>query len=137
MIDIKDVVTSLILMVGWEIAKGFFSTMGREIYTFVHSGFVPLAGKQIAVGRSTEKHRVSFEEACTIFSDASILTVHDERHSWDDDRWVSVGMSITGRILVVIHSWVEPDESGDEIVRIISARRANERERATYLERRR
>jgi uncharacterized DUF497 family protein len=92
---------------------------------------------RIKAAENRRKHRASFEEACTIFSDASILTVHDEEHSWEDDRWASMGMSITGRILVVIHSWPEPDESGEEVVRIISARRANERERATYLERKR
>jgi uncharacterized DUF497 family protein len=81
------------------------------------------------------KHRTSFEEACTVFSDASVLTVHDEKHSAEEDRWASMGMSITGRILVVVHTWPEPDESGEELVRIISARRANKRERATYLER--
>jgi len=48
-----------------------------------------------------------------------------------------MGMSITGRILVVINSWPEPDESGEEVVRIISARRANEHEQVTYLERKR
>lgn len=82
-------------------------------------------------------HRASFEEACTIFSDESILTIHDEKHSAEEDRWASMGMSMTGRILVVIHTWPEPDESDEEVVRIISARRANERERATYLERKR
>jgi uncharacterized DUF497 family protein len=81
------------------------------------------------------KHRVSFEEACTIFSDPSILTAHDEKHSEFDDRWASIGMSVAGRILVVIHSWPEADDSGDEVVRIISARKANKRERETYLER--
>jgi uncharacterized DUF497 family protein len=44
-------------------------------------------------------------------------------------------MPIAGRIPVVIHSWPEADESGEEVVRIISARRANGHERVTYLER--
>ncbi|MGD0768594.1 MAG: BrnT family toxin [Tepidisphaeraceae bacterium] len=92
---------------------------------------------RIKASENRRKHRASFEEACTIFSDASVLTVHDEKHSSDEDRWAGMGMSISGRILVVIHSWPEPDESGEEVVRIISARRANGRERATYLERRR
>ena len=39
------------------------------------------------------------------------------------------------RFLVVIHTWPEPDETGEELVRIISARRANKRERKVYLER--
>jgi uncharacterized DUF497 family protein len=80
------------------------------------------------------KHRVAFEEACTIFADESVLTVYDERHSDQDERWASMGMSMGGRILVVIHSWPEPDGTGDELVRMISARRANRREQAVYLE---
>src|SRR5277367_5516446 len=83
------------------------------------------------------KHRASFEEACTIFSDPSILTMHDEKHSSEDDRWASMGMPVTRGIPVVIHSWPEPDEPGEEIVRIISARRANGHERAIYTERKR
>jgi hypothetical protein len=90
---------------------------------------------QIKAAGNRRKHGIPFEEACTIFSDASILTVHDEKHSWKDERWASMGMSITGRILVVIHSWPQPDESDEEVVRIISARRANGHERTTYLER--
>jgi uncharacterized protein len=92
---------------------------------------------RIKASENRRKHRASFEEACTIFSDSSILTVHDERHSAKEDRWASMGLSISGRILVVIHTWPEQDESGEEIVRIISARRANEHERVTYLERKR
>src|SRR2546423_2686246 len=81
------------------------------------------------------KHRVSFEEACTIFADPSILTIHDDEHSGDEDRWVSLAMSIIGRILVVVHTWPEPDSTGEELVRIISTRRANRREQRVYLER--
>jgi uncharacterized DUF497 family protein len=83
------------------------------------------------------KHRASFEEACTIFADESILTVHDETHSIDEDRWASMGLSVAGRIMVVIHTWPEPEESGEEVIRIISARKANKRERTVYLERKR
>ena len=83
------------------------------------------------------KHRVSFEEACTIFGDPSILTIHDDEHSDLEDRWASMGASATSRILVVIHTWPEPDEDGDEeeLVRLISARRADKRERAVYTQR--
>ena len=82
------------------------------------------------------KHRVSFEEACTIFADRSILTIHDEEHSADEDRWVSMAISSAGRVLVVIHNWPEPDQLGDELVRVISARRANVHEQRVYLEHR-
>jgi hypothetical protein len=54
MIDLKEFVTSLILVVAWEIAKGFFSTAGTEIYFFVYRRFVGLAGKRIAPERPTE-----------------------------------------------------------------------------------
>lgn len=77
------------------------------------------------------KHRVGFEEALTIFSDARVLTVHDPDHSTSEDRWVSIGVAETGRALVVVHAYRE--EEGDEVVRIISARRASRREISTYL----
>ncbi len=83
------------------------------------------------------KHRISFEEACTIFADRSILTIPDDEHSKHEERWVSMGISRVGRILVTIHTWPEPDNVGEEWLRIVSARRANKRERAEYLERKR
>ena len=82
--------------------------------------------------QNLQKHRVPFEEACTIFADRSILTVHDEEHSESEDRWASMGFSSAGRILVVIHTWPEPEDEGEELVRIISARRANKREQGVY-----
>lgn len=81
------------------------------------------------------KHRVSFEDAGTIFADSSILTVRDDAHSQHEDRWASMGVSMRGRALVVIHTWPELDESESELVRIISARRASKREQEVYLER--
>lgn len=84
-----------------------------------------------------QKHRVSFEEACTIFADPSILTIHDDAHSEDEDRWVSMAISALGRLLVVIHTCPEPDGAGDELMRIISARRANASEQRVYRERQR
>lgn len=81
------------------------------------------------------KHRVSFEEACSIFADRSILTIHDQMHSAHEDRWISMAISSAGRVLVVVHTWPEPDQLGDELVRIISARRADKQEQRIYLER--
>jgi len=80
---------------------------------------------------------ISFDEACTIFGDRSILTIHDAGHSAEEDRWVSMALSSAGRVLVVVHTWPEPDERGDELVRIISARRADRQEQRVYLERKR
>jgi uncharacterized DUF497 family protein len=83
------------------------------------------------------KHGISFEEACTIFADRSVLTTHDDEHSQHEDRWATIAISMAGRILVVIHTWPEPDHTGEELVRIISARKANRREQAVYVERKR
>jgi uncharacterized protein len=82
-----------------------------------------------------KKHRVSFEEASTIFADMAILTMHDDEHSLTEERWASIGRSMLGGILVVIHTWPQADDMGDELVRIISSRRANKREQAMYMER--
>ena len=71
-------------------------------------------------------HRVSFAEASTSFGDVMSLTEHDPGHSGPEDRYVLLGLSSTGRLLVVVHT-----ERGDNI-RLISARPANRREAAKY-----
>ncbi|HDH09414.1 MAG TPA: BrnT family toxin [Chloroflexi bacterium] len=76
--------------------------------------------------RNIRKHKVSFEEATTIFADLLSLTIPDPLHSEEEDRFVTMGMSIKGRLLVVVHT-----ERGDAI-RIISARLATPRERRAY-----
>jgi uncharacterized protein len=80
------------------------------------------------------KHKVSFSEACFIFSDRSMLTAFDEEHSEDEDRWVTIGQTPEGQLLVVNHTYVKADEA--EYVRIISVRKATKREAKQYLERR-
>jgi uncharacterized DUF497 family protein len=80
-----------------------------------------------------EKHRVSFDEACTIFHDPLLVTFSDEFHSETDDRFISIGMSERERILLVVHT--ELDERDDQIIiRIISSRKATLSERKIYEE---
>ncbi|RMF86008.1 MAG: BrnT family toxin [Nitrospinota bacterium] len=74
------------------------------------------------------KHRVSFEEAATVFGDPLSLTIPDPLHSVGEERFVIIGRSYRHRTLVVVHI-----ERGDTI-RIISARLATRRERRTYEE---
>lgn len=74
------------------------------------------------------KHGVSFEEAATVFADESSLTIPDLDHSQVENRFVLLGMSYRGKMLVVVHT-----ERGDSI-RIISARPASRRERQQYEE---
>ena len=78
--------------------------------------------------QNARRHGVSFEEAATVFGDPLSLTVDDPTHSIGEQRFVTLGLSVTRRLLVVAHT-----ERGDT-VRIISARRATPRERTAYEE---
>jgi uncharacterized protein len=72
------------------------------------------------------KHGVSFEEATGVFADPNALTIPDPLHSASEHRQITMGCALNSKILVVVHT-----ERGDNL-RIISARRANARERKTY-----
>ena len=76
------------------------------------------------------KHGVDFEEAASTFDDPLSITIPDPDHSQDEERFVLVGESRAGRLLVVAHT-----ERGNEI-RLINARLATRRERQTYEEER-
>ena len=73
-----------------------------------------------------EKHGVSFEEASTAFGDPLSVTVHDPDHSDDETRFVLIGQSFQGKLVIVVHSELENG------IRIISAREATRRERRDY-----
>lgn len=72
------------------------------------------------------KHGVSFEKASTCFQDPESRTIHDPEHSDTEERYVLLGMSAQGRLLVLIHT-----ERGDNIS-LISARTADRRETTKY-----
>lgn len=72
------------------------------------------------------KHGVGFEEATTVFGDPLSITIPDPAHSQSEMRFIILGRSHLGRLLVVIHT-----ERGDNI-RVISARPASRRERKDY-----
>ncbi len=75
------------------------------------------------------KHRVSFDEAKTVFLDPFSITIPDPNHSIDEERFIDIGTSIGGRVLVVVYT-----ERGDNI-RLISSRKATLAERRKYEER--
>lgn len=77
------------------------------------------------------KHGVSFDEASSIFADGQALFMADLDHSNTEDRFVLLGMSQRFRLLVVSHTYRE----SDDVVRIISARKANNAERRQYFDR--
>ncbi len=72
------------------------------------------------------KHGVAFEEAASVFGDPLALTFTDPDHSLGEKRWLTFGVSYSGRLLVVAHT-----ERG-RFIRIISARKATRRERGVY-----
>jgi uncharacterized DUF497 family protein len=79
------------------------------------------------------KHRVSFEEAKTLFNDPLLVTFLDERHSDTEERLIGIGVSARNRTLLVVH--VDRKETPDELtIRIISCRKATQSERKTYEE---
>ena len=78
--------------------------------------------------RNLQKHKISFEEAISTFFDPLAATVPDEEHSYDELRWIRLGLSSYGRLLFVVYT--ERNAS----VRLISARVANATERRQYEE---
>ncbi len=72
--------------------------------------------------RSEVKHGVSFEEAKTIFNDPFAMTVSDPDHSNKEERWLDIGLSAEGRLLVVWYT------ERSEKIRIIGSRRATKAE---------
>jgi len=76
------------------------------------------------------KHGVSFEEARTAFLDEHARVIPDSEQSEDEERFVLLGLSIELRVLVVCHCY----RRSDEVIRIISARRADATERNQYAE---
>jgi len=74
------------------------------------------------------KHHVSFEEAKTVFYDEYARLIHDPGHSFDEDRFVILGLSANLRLLVVVHIYKKENET----IRIISARKATKNETEYY-----
>jgi len=76
--------------------------------------------------RNLRKHKVSFEEAKTVFNDPFSITISDPQHSIEEDRYVDIGCSSKGRVLVVVYTERKSN------IRIISCRKATESERRVY-----
>lgn len=79
-------------------------------------------------GANQRKHGVSFEEAQAVFSDERALLIDDPDHSAEEDRFIMLGLSAALRTLVVCHCYRE----AEDVIRIISARKATRPERVEY-----
>lgn len=73
------------------------------------------------------KHGVEFSHAATVLDDPQAVTLEDKSH--EEQRFVTVGSDLMGRVLVVVYAYVEKDE-----IRLISARKASPHERRIYEE---
>jgi len=82
----------------------------------------------LKAAQNFKKHKVSFEEAASVFGDAMAYTFADPDHSVGESRWLTFGMSGKGRVLAVIYT----ERRGK--VRLISARVATKHERKIYEE---
>ena len=77
--------------------------------------------------RNIKKHGIYFEEAQTVFeSDFNSITLSDVEHSFDEERYIEIGISHSGRLLAIVYVERETD------IRIISARKATPREAKLY-----
>jgi uncharacterized DUF497 family protein len=83
---------------------------------------------EVKAEANRKKHQVSFDEAATVLADPLSITIPDPDHSADEQRFVDIGISDRGRLLVVIYT-----ERGATI-RIISRRSATRSERKLYEE---
>ena len=76
-----------------------------------------------------QKHGVNFKDAVFVFSDHLALSIPD-KFAEDEERWLLLGMNLKQQILLVVHNFREND-----VIRIISARKATQKEKTTYLRR--
>ena len=76
------------------------------------------------------KHKVSFEEARTIFGDPFLVTFPDEFHSKGEQRFISIGASSKNRVILAVH--LEHGEGDEVVIRFINARKATPGERKIY-----
>lgn len=77
-----------------------------------------------------QKHGISFYEAAYVFSDPFALSIPDDEHSEMEERWLLLGKNLNERLLLIVHTL-----RYDDVVRIISARKATANEAKTYTKR--
>ena len=78
-----------------------------------------------------KKHGITFTEAQSVFYDSYALLINDQDHSENEERFILLGLSFVSNMLVVCHCYREKDEQ----LRIISARKATNKETAQYVKR--
>jgi len=85
--------------------------------------------------RNAREHGISFERAATVFLDPRAMSIFDDEHSEEEERWITLGLDRAGVLLVVSHTFRKETEDGREVcakIRLISARRADRKETVQY-----
>lgn len=77
-----------------------------------------------------KKHKISFNEAKTVFYDDNALLIDDPEHSEQEERFIILGTSTKANLLVVCHCY----RQSETVIRIISARKATKTETKQYFE---
>lgn len=77
-----------------------------------------------------KKHKISFEEASSVFYDEEALLIDDPEHSQEEERFIILGLSTKANLLVVCHCY----RASESVIRIISARKATKTETKQYQE---
>jgi len=77
-----------------------------------------------------KKHKISFEEAKTVFDDENARLILDSEHSQDEERFILLGLSYKLKVLTVVHCYKDSEEN----IRIISARKSTKNEEKQYKE---
>lgn len=80
---------------------------------------------------NVRKHGISFELSASVFSDPLAITVFDGEHSDSEDRWITIGISQTGVLLVAHHTY-EIITDKQVRIRIFSSRKASQNEQQQY-----
>jgi len=86
---------------------------------------------EVRSGRNLAKHRISFETASLVFEDPHVL-VREDRVVDGEERWQALGL--IGGVVIVLVAHTYHEEDGEEVVRLISARKAAASERKAYEE---
>ncbi len=81
--------------------------------------------------QNVKKHGITFERAASVFFDPKALSIFDNEHSQQEDRWITLGLDRAGTLLVLCHTYQEETETISKI-RIISARKATRSEIKQY-----
>jgi uncharacterized DUF497 family protein len=81
--------------------------------------------------QNARKHRITFERGATVFLDPNALSLFDEQHSEDEERWITLGLDHTAALLVICHTYHEETENSAR-VRLISVRKATKNETKQY-----